>query len=104
MIRLDASPLLECVPPRRATRRHDKVTFRHLRGTNESSWEVRDYAGRPCRAPSLAEAAQVSRRTVHRWIKDGIPYWTADRVAIALGRHPVEVWPEWYGVDPEDDE
>jgi lambda repressor-like predicted transcriptional regulator len=35
-------------------------------------------------------------RTIQRWRVDGIPYWSADRVAIRLGIHPALIWTDWY--------
>ena len=44
----------------------------------------------------IAELAGVSRRTVARWRNNGvIPNIKADHIAIALGRHPAEIWHEW---------
>jgi lambda repressor-like predicted transcriptional regulator len=39
----------------------------------------------------------VPRRTMHRVLRSTRLRWdTADRMAIALGHHPHEVWPEWF--------
>lgn len=49
-------------------------------------------------APSmlvLAEAAGVAPATLYRWRRSGVPVLRADELAVALGFHPVEVWPEW---------
>lgn len=43
----------------------------------------------------LADRVGVTRGTVHRWQHSGVDVWTADRVAVVLGRHPANVWPEW---------
>ncbi len=46
---------------------------------------------------TLATQIGVSRRTVHRWINQGIPANQADRAAIAVGTHPACLWPEhWH--------
>lgn len=46
---------------------------------------------------TLATRIGVSRRTVHRWINQGIPADQADRAAIAVGTHPACLWPEhWH--------
>ncbi len=46
---------------------------------------------------TLAQRIGVSRRTVHRWVIDGIPADQADRAAIAIGSHPACLWPDrWY--------
>lgn len=46
---------------------------------------------------TLAMRIGVSRRTVHRWIIQGIPADQADRAAIALGTHPACLWPDhWH--------
>ena len=35
-------------------------------------------------------------RTIQRWRVDGIPYTSADRVAVRLGIHPALIWTDWY--------
>jgi hypothetical protein len=50
----------------------------------------------------LAEIASVSRRTIHRWMKAGVPDKWADEIACALGMHPLEIWPEWAEGDDDD--
>lgn len=34
-----------------------------------------------------------------------ITIWQADRWATAIGRHPVELWPDWFrlGIEPDDE-
>ena len=45
----------------------------------------------------IGEALRLPRRTLHRILASSWLRWdTADRVAIALGRHPSEIWPEWF--------
>ena len=49
--------------------------------------------------PNLSELARRTGyplRTVQRWRAHGIPYWSADRVAIRLGLHPSLIWTDWY--------
>jgi hypothetical protein len=43
----------------------------------------------------LAERLGVSRRTINRWVRDGIPVEYSDDAAVALGLLPYEVWPDW---------
>jgi transcriptional regulator with XRE-family HTH domain len=51
----------------------------------------------------LAEALGVTRRAVQRWQTKGIPWPTADKLAIAAGSHPVLVWGDAWPADyPED--
>ncbi len=38
----------------------------------------------------------VSSNTLWRWKKHGVPAIAADRLAIRLNRHPLEVWPNFY--------
>ena len=50
-------------------------------------------------APNLSELSRRTGyplRTIQRWRIDGIPYWSADRVAIRLGVHPSLIWTDWY--------
>jgi lambda repressor-like predicted transcriptional regulator len=39
----------------------------------------------------------VCRSTLYRLLyRDEVRYDAADHIAVALGRHPVEIWPEWF--------
>ena len=46
---------------------------------------------------TLADVLRLDRSTLHRLMgRDRLRYDAADRIAIALGRHPYELWPEWF--------
>jgi lambda repressor-like predicted transcriptional regulator len=49
----------------------------------------------------LARALNRQRAHVQRWRREGVPLYSADAIAVALGCHPVEVWPEWYAVSED---
>lgn len=50
----------------------------------------------------VAELAGVWRRSVQRWGAIGIDVYTADRVVVALGSHPMLLWPDlWHLSDEE---
>lgn len=40
----------------------------------------------------VADALGIAPRTAYRWRSEGIPVDDADRLAIALGMHPIEIW------------
>lgn len=44
---------------------------------------------------ALERAAGLTSGAGRRWEHRGLTDETADRVAVALGRHPAEVWPDW---------
>ena len=45
----------------------------------------------------LAGVLQVDRSTLHRLLsRDRLRSDAADRIAVTLGRHPSELWPEWF--------
>lgn len=47
--------------------------------------------------PDLARLLKCDRVTVQRIRHYGLDYWWADRLATrVLGRHPCEVWPNWW--------
>lgn len=51
----------------------------------------------------LAEVLRVDRSTLYRVLsRDRLRYDTADRIAVALGRHPYELWPEWFSDTGQD--
>ena len=49
----------------------------------------------------LADDLRLPRRTLYRVLAgERIRWTTADRVAVALGHHPAELWPEWFSAEP----
>lgn len=44
----------------------------------------------------LAAATGQHARTLHRWAHMGLTVDQADRLAVAVGFHPAEVWPAWW--------
>jgi hypothetical protein len=49
--------------------------------------------------PNMCELSRqtgFSHRSIVRWSKTGIPLWSADKVAVKLHRHPVNLWPNWF--------
>jgi lambda repressor-like predicted transcriptional regulator len=46
----------------------------------------------------LARALGRDRAQLAKWRRDGLPIMSADRLAVAVGMHPVELWPDWYEV------
>lgn len=54
---------------------------------------------------ALADVLRLDRSTLHRLLRrDRLRYDAADRIAIALGRHPYELWPEWFTDNLEQEE
>lgn len=50
---------------------------------------------------ALADALDRDRGQVQKWRERGVTVLSADGLAVALGLHPVEVWPDWYEVTEE---
>lgn len=45
----------------------------------------------------LADVLRLDRSTLHRLLtRDRLRYDAADHIAVALGCHPYELWPEWF--------
>jgi hypothetical protein len=47
---------------------------------------------------ALARVIDRDVAQVSKWVRDGVPLYSADRIAIELGRHPFEIWPEWFSL------
>jgi lambda repressor-like predicted transcriptional regulator len=46
-------------------------------------------------------ALHVDRSTLHRLLsRERLRSDAADRIAVTLGRHPSELWPEWFADGP----
>ncbi|HVB27481.1 MAG TPA: helix-turn-helix domain-containing protein [Mycobacteriales bacterium] len=53
---------------------------------------------------ALAAELGLPRLTLVRVLAGQALHWdTADRVAVALGAHPVELWPQWFALQPAAD-
>lgn len=50
---------------------------------------------------ALARALGRDRIVVSRWNTHGLPAVSADKVAVAVGLNPVEVWPDFHDVMDE---
>jgi hypothetical protein len=51
----------------------------------------------------LACLVGLDRRTIQRLARrDRLRVDAADRIAVALGRHPCELWPTWFSPGPRD--
>ena len=49
-------------------------------------------------AKLIAEVLGVERATICRWRNDKVNFdiWSADKYAIKLGKHPAQIWTNWY--------
>lgn len=50
---------------------------------------------------AAAECFGTTTRNIMRWIAEGVGEELADRIAVAVGKLPRDIWPEWEDV-PED--
>lgn len=57
-------------------------------------------------AKTAASILGIKRATVSAWGHTGQTFYTyyADQVACRLGVHPSVIWPEWFDIDPEQEE
>lgn len=42
----------------------------------------------------------ISGESARRYESEGLTVWQADRLAVRLGFHPANVWPDWWGTAP----
>lgn len=74
---------------------YDKLEARFL-GMDSHMRHVTGNIGYTGVMPSyMAKLCRVNVGVVHRWKREGLTAWAADRAAIAIGLHPINVWPEW---------
>ena len=53
---------------------------------------------------ALAQVLRLDRSTLYRVLgRERLRYDTADRIAVGLGRHPSELWPEWFSTSEQGD-
>ena len=63
--------------------------------------DIRQFNGAQMDARRVMPAAIAHRihmpvGTVHRYRRDGIPLYSADRIAAHLDVHPANIWPDFY--------
>ena len=46
----------------------------------------------------FAESVGTHPSVADRWRRDGVPFWAADRAAIAMGSHPLLIWPDFHAL------
>ena len=61
----------------------------------ERQWRQKRFTSHIAITGKTADVLGVNRREVLRWRHTGLDAYAADRAAIALDRHPAEIWPEW---------
>lgn len=57
--------------------------------------------GRPIDGAShcaMARRLGTSAKQLYRWLRYGVTHDQADELAVALGLHPLNVWPDWQAV------
>lgn len=47
---------------------------------------------------ALARRLGIERSTLYVYQERGVPVHSADRLAVKLGKHPCEIWDDWYDV------
>jgi hypothetical protein len=52
----------------------------------------------------IATIFGVNRVTAQRWRnpKTMLNQWEADRYAVRIGKHPSQIWPEWFDIELTD--
>ena len=57
----------------------------------------REAVSRHATVSGLARGLGLDRSTLYRLLyRENLRYDAADHIAVALGRHPCEIWPEWF--------
>lgn len=69
-----------------------KNTWRYPAATLLAEW----HSGTS--AHLIAEVLGVDRASISRWRNADVNFdvWNADRYAIKLGKHPSQIWKDWY--------
>lgn len=62
---------------------------------------LQTFADHPYPIQAAATALNVSTASIHRYLQDGIFFFKADRYAVALGKHPIDLWPDWFDAQPD---
>lgn len=70
---------------------------KHHRDVDEVRYPLEPLAARSgLPRHQLAIRINASNLSMHRYERDGLTIWQADRFAVRLGFHPANVWPDWW--------
>jgi hypothetical protein len=99
MTKRRAEALAESWRLRRECNRRDttRLDFAALEPVVNAIWRPSSEAD-ACAGLSAKAAALTGlhRSQIGRYRRHGVPVDVADRIAVALGRTPGEIWPEWW--------
>lgn len=78
-----------------------RMPFGPLEAVMRSAWAGPESGNHPPTFSPRAAALRldVNVLTIHRWRREGIPWWTADRLAVRLNTHPSLIWPDYWTVE-----
>lgn len=62
--------------------------------------DTANHHGIAAAAPHVSTILNVTNRRVLQWRERGVAYYDADEIAIRLGLHPSELWPNWWQLEP----
>jgi hypothetical protein len=89
-----------CEPCRRAYRAYKNEYRQNKLGpsTHSLRWPLEPLfdATDTTEYKQLAVLTGFPARTIHRWAHAGLRDIQADRAAVALGKHPSNIWPNWF--------
>jgi hypothetical protein len=92
-----ADALAESWRLRRSCRPPTRFDFAALEPIINAAWRPNSEGeARAGLSAKTAALTGIHRSMVSRYRRNGIPVLQADRIAVALGRHPGEIWPEWW--------
>lgn len=78
--------------------RRPRLSFEALHNFMGPVDALNGYVAQDARMKALEHHCGVGRRSLIRWRHEGVPLARADQIAVSLGAHPVDIWPEWYEV------
>lgn len=74
-----------------------KFDFAPLEPLIEAAWRpISDHQRHISVIGKAAQLTGIDNATFHKWRRDGLSRWAADRVACRLGYHPGLIWPNWW--------
>lgn len=63
-----------------------------------------EVSGKNLNHGQIADLFRVTRSTVARWSNPRctLSEWDADRYAVKIGKHPSEIWTDWFDIELTD--
>ncbi len=74
----------------------DRYSFDELLSVVEQRYRPDNLPANVGDIGKVASVLNMEPSNIYRWRQYGLTWFTADRIAVKMGLHPAEIWPQWF--------